>query len=181
SVSVLWVRRVPDTFHARFSAQARRYRYVILNRPCRPAIGANQVAWVRQPLDVALMHEAAQQLAGEHDFSSFRAAQCQARTPRRHLHEITVTRQGQWVVLEVCANAFLHHMVRNIAGVLSTAGKREQEPGWVRQVLALRDRTQGGVTAVAGGLCLTGVTYATSLGLPSQAAYAACPLLTDPV
>jgi tRNA pseudouridine38-40 synthase len=111
-VSVLWSREVAEGFHARYSAQARRYRYVILNREPRPALTIDRVSWVRDPLDEKRMHEAAQHLVGEHDFSSFRAAQCQSRTPMRHLHEIAVARQGELVILTVCANAFLHHMVR---------------------------------------------------------------------
>jgi tRNA pseudouridine38-40 synthase len=167
-VTALWAREVPDAFHARYSALARRYRYVILNRGSRPALGAGYVSWIREPLDAKLMHAAAQHLVGEHDFSSFRAAECQARTPLRNLHEITVERSGSSVVLTVCANAFLHHMVRNIAGVLIAIGSGERPPGWVAEVLAARDRTRGGVTAAPGGLYLAGICYVASLGLPSE-------------
>jgi tRNA pseudouridine38-40 synthase len=167
-VSVLWAREVPTAFHARYGALARRYRYVILNRVPRPALGARYVCWVRDPLDENRMRAAAQHLVGEHDFSSFRAAECQARTPLRNLHEITVERSGASIVLTVCANAFLHHMVRNIAGVLIAIGCGERPTEWAAEVLAARDRTKGGVTAVPGGLYLAGIRYAASLGLPSE-------------
>lgn len=167
-VSVLWARVVPDAFHARYSAFARRYRYLILNRGPRPALVAQRVCWVRGPLDAERMHEAAQALVGEHDFSSFRAAECQARTPMRQLHEISVERHGELIVVSVLANAFLHHMVRNIAGVLIAIGKGERPVGWAREVLEARDRTKGGITAPAAGLYLTGVRYSPQLGLPSE-------------
>lgn len=186
-VSVLWARPVSDAFHARYSAQARRYRYVILNRVPRPALAAQRACWVRDPLDVARMQAGARHLIGEHDFSSFRASQCQSRTPMRHLHRISVERRGQLIVLEVCANAFLHHMVRNIAGVLIAIGTGERSPDWAAEVLAARDRTQGGVTAAAAGLYLVGVRYAAALGLPSEppeqeeSLASACPTYRDPV
>jgi tRNA pseudouridine38-40 synthase len=167
-VSVLWSREVPEGFHARYSALARRYRYVILNRTPRPALNANRVAWVRERLDEQRMHEAAQHLIGEHDFSSFRAAQCQSRTPMRKMYEISVTRHGELVVLTVCANAFLHHMVRNIAGVLIAIGTGERPVDWSAEVLGYKDRKLGGVTAVPGGLYLAGVRYAPALKLPSE-------------
>jgi len=175
-VSVLWAREVPETFHARYSALARRYRYVILNRTPRPALNADRVAWIREPLDEQRMHQAAQHLVGEHDFSSFRAAQCQSRTPMRNVYEITVTRQGELVILTVCANAFLHHMVRNIAGVLIAVGTGERPVEWVAEVLEARDRTRGGVTAPAQGLYLAGIRYAQALQLPSEPASAALPI-----
>jgi tRNA pseudouridine38-40 synthase len=183
-VSALWSREVPEGFHARYSAMARRYRYLILNRTPRPALAAARVSWVREPLDAALMHAGAQHLVGEHDFSSFRAAECQARTAMRNLHEISVIRRGELVILDVCANAFLHHMVRNIAGVLIAIGTGEQPTRWAAEVLAARDRTQGGVTAPASGLYLSGVRYAPALGLPSEPVdplAAACPVGADQV
>jgi tRNA pseudouridine38-40 synthase len=167
-VSVLWAQPVPDAFHARYSAIARRYRYIILNRTPRPAIAAERVCWIREPLDEARMQAGARYLLGEHDFSSFRAAECQARTPMRNLHEITVERCGPLLAITVRANAFLHHMVRNIAGVLIAIGSGERAPEWAGEVLAARDRTKGGVTAPAGGLYLIGVTYAPALQLPSE-------------
>ena len=167
-ISALWARRTPDAFHARYSALARRYRYVILNRTPRPALAARRVSWVRDRLDEQRMHAAAQQLVGEHDFTSFRAAECQARTPMRHLHEISVVRTGEWVVLSVTANAFLHHMVRNIAGVLIAIGVGERPVAWAGELLALCDRRQGGVTAPASGLYLCGIRYSPALELPSE-------------
>jgi tRNA pseudouridine38-40 synthase len=169
-VSVLWAREVPDAFHARYSALARTYRYVILNRTARPAIEADRVAWVRDPLDADRMRTAAEHLVGEHDFSSFRAAECQARTPMRNMQAIGVQRSGEHIVITVRANAFLHHMVRNIAGVLIAIGSGERSTDWSAEVLAVRDRTQGGVTAPPGGLYLAGIRYTPSLGLPSEPA-----------
>ena len=169
-VTVLWARPVTDAFHARYSAQARSYRYYILNRAVRPAIGADYVSWVRDPLNEVDMNSAAQLLLGEHDFSSFRAAQCQARTPMRCIYEVSVRRFGEIVELAITANAFLHHMVRNIAGVLIAIGSGEQPVGWAKAVLDARDRTLGGITAPPGGLYLTGVRYAAALALPSERA-----------
>jgi len=190
-VSVLWAREVAEGFHARYSALARRYRYVILNRTPRPALTADRVSWVRAPLDEKRMHAAAQHLVGEHDFSSFRAAQCQSRTPMRNLHRIGVQRHGELVILTVTANAFLHHMVRNIAGVLIAIGTGEQPVDWTAQVLAHRNRKLGGVTAAPGGLYLAGIRYAAALQLPSEPAFSLdtpagpglppCPLLPDQV
>ena len=194
-VSVLWAREVPEGFHARYSALARSYRYVISNRTPRPALTNNRVSWVRDPLDEKLMHQAAQHLVGEHDFSSFRAAQCQSRTPMRNLHQIAVRRHGELVILTVTANAFLHHMVRNIAGVLIAIGTGEQPVDWTAQVLAYRNRKLGGVTATPGGLYLAGIRYAAALKLPSEpapfighngtldpaAGLPPCPLLPDQV
>lgn len=167
-VSVLWARPVSNGFHARYSAQARSYRYYILNRPIRPAIGADYVSWVREPLDETRMHLGGQLLLGEHDFTSFRAAQCQSRTPMRCVYEVTVRRFGEIVELAITANAFLHHMVRNIAGVLIAIGTGDRPVEWAREVLEARDRTLGGITAPAGGLYLTGVRYAAALELPSE-------------
>jgi tRNA pseudouridine38-40 synthase len=167
-VSVLWSREVTEAFHARYSALARTYRYVILNRTPRPALAADRVCWIREPLDENRMRTAAAHLLGEHDFSSFRAAECQARTPLRNLHEIDVVRTGEHIVLTVRANAFLHHMVRNIAGVLIAIGSGERPTDWTAEVLAAHDRTKGGVTAPPGGLYLAGIRYTPSLGLPSE-------------
>jgi tRNA pseudouridine38-40 synthase len=167
-ISVLWARTVSAAFHARYSAQARSYRYYILNRAIRPAIGADYVSWVREPLDESRMHAAAQSLIGEHDFSSFRAAQCQARTPMRRVYEVNVHRFGEIIELAITANAFLHHMVRNIAGVLIAVGAGERPIEWAGEVLEARDRTIGGITAPPGGLYLTGVRYAAGLQLPSE-------------
>jgi tRNA pseudouridine38-40 synthase len=168
-VTALWAREVPDSFHARFSAMARTYRYFILNRPVRPALRANAVTWIREPLDHEPMHAAAQQLVGYHDFSSFRAAECQSRSPMRRLQRIQVQRHGEILCLDVTANAFLHHMVRNIAGTLIAVGKGDQPTEWVGSVLAARDRKIGGVTAPPDGLYLAGIKYEGILSLPSSA------------
>jgi tRNA pseudouridine38-40 synthase len=168
SVSVLWVRTVSDQFNARFAAVSRSYRYVILNRTPRPAVLRDRVCWVREPLDAELMHAAAQALLGTHDFTSFRAAECQSPTPIRRLLRIQVTRVNEYVVIDVTANAFLHHMVRNIAGVLIAVGRGKQDASWPAEVLQVRDRARGGVTAVAAGLYLFGVQYPAECALPSE-------------
>lgn len=161
-----WAREAPDDFHARFSALARRYRYLILNQPQRSALWRGRAAWHYRPLDVERMQIAGQALVGEHDFSAFRAAECQARHPIRDIHELILHRQGDGVVLEVEANAFLHHMVRNIAGVLMTIGAGDRPIEWAQEVLERRDRTQAGVTAPAEGLYLLAVRYPERFGLP---------------
>lgn len=170
-VSAMWAQEVPEAFHARYSALARTYRYVILNRTARPALAAGRACWIRDPLDEDRMRTAAAHLLGEHDFSSFRAAECQARTAMRQMHEIAVERSGERIVLTVCANAFLHHMVRNIAGVLIAIGCGERPTEWAAEVLEARDRTKGGVTAAPGGLYLAGIRYTPSLALPSEPAW----------
>ena len=169
SVSALWARVVPDTFHARYSATARSYRYFILNRGARAALARHNVCWIKEPLDHERMQLAAQALLGEHDFTSFRAAECQSRTPMRRVHAISVERRGELIELGITANAFLHHMVRNIAGVLIAVGQGKQPPEWVAQVLAAKDRTCAGITAPASGLYLAAVRYDPSLQLPSEA------------
>jgi tRNA pseudouridine38-40 synthase len=165
-VSAVWVREVPAHFHARFSALARTYRYCILNRDSRSALHARRARWIHRPLDAEAMHAAAQLLVGEHDFSAFRAIECQAKSPVRDLRSISVTRQGEWVTLEVTANAFLHHMVRNIAGLLLAVGKGDSPPERVAAVLAGRDRKLNAATAPADGLYLVNVEYASEFGLP---------------
>jgi tRNA pseudouridine38-40 synthase len=162
-INLLWVRPVPNEFHARYSATARSYRYVILNRTVRSALERDRVWWKYHPLDSDRMHEAAQQLLGEHDFSSFRAAACQSRTPVRELTEITVRRDGDHIYIDCTANAFLHHMVRNIVGSLARIGQGEESIGWLGEVLEQRDRTLSGVTAPASGLMLTRVEYPAEL------------------
>ncbi len=158
-VRVLWVREVPDDFHARYSAIARSYRYVVLNRSMKSALMRRQVTWFRHPLDADIMQAASACLIGDHDFSSFRAKECQSKSPRRFLHLIRVQRQDDQVIFDLAANAFLHHMVRNIVGLLLEIGAGKQSPEWAGQVLAARDRAQGGVTAPADGLYLSGVCY----------------------
>ncbi len=168
AVAVLWAREVADDFHARFCARARRYRYVILNRAIRPALDARYVAWERRPLDADAMHAAAQCLVGEQDFSSFRAVSCQAAHARRNVTGIGVRREGEHVVLEIEANAFLHHMVRNIAGSLLEVGRGERPRGWIGELLAARDRNLAGATAMPQGLTFVGPRYPPRWGLPPQ-------------
>ena len=165
-VCVNWVREVPEAFHARFSAIGRHYQYRILNRPTRSAIWRRQAVWQHHPLNSDLMQEAAQALIGTHDFSSYRALACQAKHPVRTIHRLQVWRQDEMVIIEVHANAFLHHMVRNIVGVLMAIGKGDQPVSWIRELLELRDRTQGGVTAPPQGLSLIRVDYPPKFQLP---------------
>jgi tRNA pseudouridine38-40 synthase len=166
SISFLWARPVREDFHARFSARRRRYRYVILNRSMRPAILHGRVAFNHRPLDEARMQAGADYLLGEHDFNAYRAVACQARSPVRTLYELKVTRKADLILLDLEANAFLHHMVRNIAGVLMTIGAGEAEPEWARVVLEGRDRTLGGITAPPDGLYLTEVRYPDEFEIP---------------
>lgn len=170
-ISIKWARSVSEDFHARFGARARRYRYVIQNSSSRPAVMANRVTWIHQSLDHQLMHDAAQVLCGTHDFSSFRAVACQAKHPNRDLHEIKVSRQGEFVYIDIKANAFLHHMVRNISGVLIAIGVGKQGEGWVSELLELRDRTKGGVTAPPTGLYFVKVDYPEQYDLPHEVPY----------
>ena len=150
---------VDDDFHARFSARSRTYRYVIINEPVRSALLANRATWERLPLDESLMQQAAQHLVGEHDFTSYRALGCQAKSPVRQISYLSVERQGSLVSIEVSANGFLHHMVRNLAGVLMSIGKKEHTPSWARQVLEVRDRACCGITAPPQGLYFIKVEY----------------------
>lgn len=166
SIAVQWARPVADDFHARFSAVRRRYRYVIFTRHVRPTFLAYRVTWDHRPLDESRMASAALHLVGEHDFSSFRSYACQAKNPVRMLHRLDVWREGPFIFIEVEANGFLHHMVRNMAGVLTAIGAGEQEPEWAREVLEHRDRVLGGVTAPPHGLYFTGVAYPERFGLP---------------
>jgi len=166
-VCVNWSRSVPDEFHARFSATARRYRYVILNRATRPSALRGRVSWEYRPLAVERMHSAAGYLLGEHDFSSFRGAGCQSRSAVRQIHRLEVSRRGPFVFIDVCANAFLLHMVRNIAGVLMDVGAGKAPVGWAEEVLRARDRRQAGVTAPPHGLYLVQVDYPARYRLPA--------------
>jgi len=165
-VCVLWASPVSEEFHARFSARRRRYQYVIFNRDVRPTYLAHRTTWEYRPLDEKRMQQGGNYLVGEHDFNAYRAIGCQAKSPVREVFSLNVSRNGQFVVIDIEANAFLHHMVRNIAGVLMEIGCGEQEPDWAQAILETRDRTQGGVTAKPFGLYLTGVTYDDEFQLP---------------
>jgi tRNA pseudouridine38-40 synthase len=168
SVCIRWCVPVADDFHARFSARARRYCYRILNRPMRPAIGRHYLSWIRRPLDADAMQRAARALLGEHDFSAFRTVHCQAPHARRDLQRITVQRDGDEIRIEVQANAFLHHMVRNIVGSLLLVGQGEMPEAWIAELLAGRDRTLAGPTAAPDGLVFVGPLYPRGCGLPDE-------------
>lgn len=168
AISVRWSVAVDDAFNARFSAVARRYRYRILNRSVRPALQRQYLSWVRQPLDAPSMHAAAQALLGENDFSSFRTVHCQAPHARRDLQAISVRREGDLVEIDVQANAFLHHMVRNIVGSLLLVGSGERPRPWIAEVLAARDRNVAGPTAPSAGLCFIGPVYPRNWQLPDE-------------
>jgi tRNA pseudouridine38-40 synthase len=165
-VNVLWAKLVPAEFHARFSALSRSYEFLILNRRVRSALQRDRCWWVHDSLDVELMRKAAALLEGTHDFSAFRASGCQANTPVRQLHQITISRAGDEIRVACRANAFLHHMVRNIVGSLVAVGCGDRPPEWMGQVLGSRDRKLSGITAPAQGLCLVGVEYPESFDVP---------------
>jgi tRNA pseudouridine38-40 synthase len=168
SVAVLWAQPVAAEFHARYAARSRRYRYHILNRPVRAALDARYVTWERLALDADLMHEAAQSLLGEHDFSAFRALSCQAAHPRRTVLNVSVRREGDQLFVDIEANAFLHHMVRNIVGSLLLIGRREKPVEWMAELLAGADRHVAGPTAPASGLTFLGPRYPAHWGLPVE-------------
>ncbi len=171
-VALRWIQPVSEDFHARFSATARTYRYIILNQKTRPALLHNRVYWHYlndQALDENGMNQAAQYLLGENDFSSFRAAGCQAKHAMREVQFIQVSRQGDYLYVDIRANAFLHHMVRNIVGSLLEVGSGAKPPEWFAELLALKDRNQAGVTAVACGLYFVSVEYPAEFNLPDVA------------
>lgn len=167
-VAILWCQPMPQDFHARYSARARRYRYTILNRKIRPAMQREYLTWERQSLDAEAMHRAAQVLVGEHDFSAFRTVHCQAPHPNRNVHEIRVWREDERVIVEVQANAFLHHMVRNFVGSLLPVGRGEQPEAWIGQLLVGRDRLVAGPTAPSNGLVFLGPRYPAEWSLPPE-------------
>ncbi len=164
-VRIVAAQQVAEDFHARYSAFARHYRYLLLNRSQAPAIGHGRASWEPRPLDAHAMQAAAQQLLGEHDFSAFRAASCQSHSSWRTLSRLDVTRHGAWLVVDVVANAFLHHMVRNLVGTLIDIGIGDRPPAWAGQLLHGRDRTRAGATAPAAGLYLAAVHYPPRFGL----------------
>lgn len=166
-VAVLWSHPVPEAFHARYSARSRTYRYELVNRPVRPALLARHAGWFHQPLDVERMQEAASLLVGEHDFSAFRAAECQAKSPVRTILEFRVGRQADRVHFVVRANAFLQHMVRNLVGTLVYVGKGKHPPQWARELLDSRDRTRAAPTFGPEGLYLETIEYEARWQLPT--------------
>jgi tRNA pseudouridine38-40 synthase len=165
ALCVLWAREMDETFHARFAALSRTYRYLLLNRPVRPAVASARVGWYHRPLDIDAMRRAAKPLLGEHDFSAFRAAQCQAKSPIRTLSVAGVSAQGDLVTLAFTANAFLHHMVRNIVGSLIYVGNGNHAPQWMAELLRSRDRKLAAPTVGPEGLYLTRVEYSAQWGL----------------
>ena len=167
-ISIHWVRQVSEEFSARFSAISRSYRYILFNRKVRSAVFQHNVSWSFEPLDAAVMNDAAQLLIGEHDFSAFRSSQCQAKHAVREMQHISVIRTGDYIILDIKANAFLHHMVRNIMGSLMVIGRSEQKKQWMRELLQGRDRKNAGMTASAAGLYLVNVEYPEEFGLPES-------------
>lgn len=168
-VSLRWVQPVADDFDARRSAVSRRYRYVIHNQRGRSALLVGRVAWLANPIEAEPMHRAAQALLGENDFSAFRAAECQSSTPMRNVQSVSVFRRGDFVVMDIRANAFLHHMVRNIMGALLEIGQGKRAESWTAELLAGRDRRAAGMTAPAAGLYFLGPEYPDRFGLPGPA------------
>jgi tRNA pseudouridine38-40 synthase len=166
AAAVLWCRPVATAFHARFSATSRHYTYVLLDRPQRPGLLRGRVGWHHTALDVAAMRAAAHALVGRHDFSSFRAAECQARTPVRTLSTLAIERNGSFVRFDFAADAFLHHMLRNVVGALVDVGCGRREPAWIAELLAATDRTRGAATFAADGLYFRGALYDEGFALP---------------
>ena len=166
SVAVLWAHAVPDEFHARFSAQARSYHYVLINRPVRSAVYCGKVGWFHAPLDVEQMRDGARHLVGEHDFTAFRAAECQAKSPIKNIAQLNIQQQGDTIIFELTANAFLHHMVRNIVGCLVYVGKGKHPPQWLHHVLVEKNRTLAAPTFAPDGLYLRRIQYDLKWGLP---------------
>jgi len=168
SIAVRWAHPVPDEFHARFSAQGRSYRYLLANHAVRPAIQAGKVGWFHTPLDVSAMQVAARSLLGEHDFSAFRASQCQAKSPVKHLYQLDIRRQVDMLIFDVSADSFLHHMVRNIVGCLVYVGKGKYPSEWLAEVLAGRERSSAAPTFAPDGLYLRKIAYDVKWRLPQE-------------
>ena len=166
SIAVRWAHPVPDEFHARFSAHGRSYRYLLINRPVRSAIHAGKAGWFHLPLDVAAMQDAAQCLLGEHDFSAFRASECQAKSPIKHLRQLEIRREGEMLIFDLSADAFLHHMVRNIVGCLVYIGKGKHPSEWLAEILGGRERRFAAPTFAPDGLYLRRVQYEAKWKLP---------------
>lgn len=168
NIAVAWAETVADEFHARFSALSRCYQYIICNRLTRPAILTNRITWYYEELNLATMQQAANYLIGELDFSSFRSAECESKTPMRNVKRILINRYDDYIVIEIEANAFLHHMVRNIVGMLLRIGAGYKEPEWMHEVLMAKDRRLAAETASPAGLYLAKVTYPTQFALPQR-------------
>jgi tRNA pseudouridine38-40 synthase len=168
TVAVRWATSVTEDFHARFSARGRHYRYVLQNRPERPGLLAGKVGWCHRPLDIEAMQQASRSLLGEQDFSTFRAAECQAKSPVKILHRLQISVENDLILFDLHANAFLHHMVRNIVGALVYVGMGRQPPSWIGELLAARDRSRSAPTFSPSGLYLTGVDYDREWGLPDE-------------
>lgn len=177
-IKILWMQIAVGGFHARYGAIARFYQYIIYNKPIASALHRTQVTWYFKPLEAHLMHQAAQYLIGEHDFSSFRAQGCQAKRPQRRIYFIKVYREQDRVIIDVCANSFLYHMVRNIAGVLLAIGAGKQPISWVQYLLASKDRKQAGVTALPHGLYLKGICYPEYYKIPTNPIFTRLPAST---
>jgi tRNA pseudouridine38-40 synthase len=167
AAAVLWCVSVPGEFHARFAAIARHYTYLLLNRPERPGLGQGRVGWHHAPLDAVAMHEGAHHLCGRHDFSAFRAAECQAKSPVKTISRLRVVRFGATIRIDLTADAFLHHMVRNVVGALVEVGKGKRSPSWIGELLQAADRTRGAPTFAADGLYFVGADYDARFGLPA--------------
>ncbi|GGP24566.1 tRNA pseudouridine(38-40) synthase TruA [Silvimonas amylolytica] len=167
-VAVRWAQPVPDSFHSRFSATARHYRYMLLNHPVRPALWAGRVGWIHNPLDLDAFRQAGELLLGTHDFSSFRAAECQAKTPVKTLRKVELAQHGTLLTVDFSADAFLHHMVRNLMGALLHVAKGNEKPEWILEALSWRDRSLAPPTFMPDGLYLAGVSYPEEYGLASE-------------
>jgi tRNA pseudouridine38-40 synthase len=171
SIVVRWAHPVSAEFHARFSAEGRSYRYFLMNRATRTALHAGKVGWYHLPLDVELMRQAAQYLLGTHDFSALRAAECQAKSPIKTMRSLDIQREGDMLVFDVSADAFLHHMVRNIVGCLVYVGKGKHPPEWMGDVLVGRNRRLAAPTFAPDGLYLRHIQYDARWGLPQLETY----------
>jgi tRNA pseudouridine38-40 synthase len=167
TISVVWAKKVNDDFHARFSAIQRRYQYLLVNQPTAPAIQADRAGWYHMPLDVDAMQQSMTYLQGVHDFSAFRASECQAKSPVKNLQIAAVKKHAEWLVFEFAANAFLHHQVRNMVGALIYVGNGKYPPAFINELLAQKDRTLSPPTFAPQGLYLTGVQYEEKWGLPN--------------
>jgi tRNA pseudouridine38-40 synthase len=166
-IRVLWAQEVDDRFHARFSAISRSYRYILYNHPIRPALASGRVGWFYKPLNTDMINIAMQSLIGEHDFSSFRAAECQAKSPVKIMHEAVFFHHDEYLFFDFTANAFLHHMIRNIVGALVYIGSERQPVSWLEELIKLRDRTKAAPTFSPDGLYLTNVGYDACFNLPA--------------